>query len=119
MCRRVANNETATMFATALGSLTAQIMNDIVSALACFSVFASMLSIHNVAARYLFSLGQDGVIPKMFGKSTRKASFTLCSGSFGRCILGGNAHNIRGKRQAFGLSVSALQRPAACSSHCW
>ncbi len=66
--QEVANNETATMFATALGSLTAQIMNDIVSALACFSVFASMLSIHNVAARYLFSLGQDGVIPKMFGR---------------------------------------------------
>ena len=56
------------MFSTALGSLTAQIMNDIVAALACFSVFASMLSIHNVAARYLFSLGQDGVIPKAFGK---------------------------------------------------
>lgn len=64
----VATNQTATMFSTALGSLTAQIMNDIVAALACFSVFASMLSIHNVAARYLFSLGQDGVIPKAFGK---------------------------------------------------
>lgn len=66
--QEVAVNDSTTMFATALGSLTAQIMNDIVAALACFSVFASMLSIHNVAARYLFSLGQDKVIPKVFGK---------------------------------------------------
>lgn len=66
--QEVAANETATMFSTALGALTAQIMNDIVSALACFSVFASMLSIHNVAARYLFSLGQDKVIPEIFGR---------------------------------------------------
>ncbi|MDO4545472.1 MAG: APC family permease [Bacillota bacterium] len=84
--QQVATNEIATMFSTALGTLTAQIMNDIVAALACFSVFASMLSIHNVAARYLFSLGQDGVIPRLFGKVHVKHHSPYVAATFVGCF---------------------------------
>ena len=40
----------------------------LIQIIALVSIFASGLAIQNVGARYFYSLGVDGVIPKMFGK---------------------------------------------------
>ncbi|MFI6367735.1 APC family permease [Nocardia sp. NPDC050630] len=63
-----ATNDTAGMFTSALLNLTGKIVVDIVTILLMTSILASVLSIHNVAARYLFSLGADGVLPTFLGK---------------------------------------------------
>ncbi|MEU9890602.1 APC family permease [Sphaerisporangium sp. NPDC051011] len=56
------------MFGDALTDLVGRTFVDIVTVLLMTSILASMLSIHNVAARYLYSLGTDGVVPAPMGK---------------------------------------------------
>lgn len=56
------------MFSDALTRLVGKTFVDIVTVLLMSSILASMLSIHNVAARYLYSLGTDGVVPAKLGK---------------------------------------------------
>lgn len=58
----------AGMFNGSLTDLVGKTFVDVVVILLMTSILASMLSIHNVAARYSYSLGTDGVLPKMLGK---------------------------------------------------
>ncbi|WP_335976367.1 MULTISPECIES: APC family permease [Streptomycetaceae] len=44
-------------------------------------IFASMLSFHNVVARYAFAMGRDGLLPAAVGR-TSKASGAPAAGSF-------------------------------------
>jgi amino acid transporter len=44
------------------------ITQHIVIAMLCLSIFAANLATHNVTARYLYSLGVDGVLPRVLGK---------------------------------------------------
>lgn len=41
---------------------------DITMVLLCTSIFAAVLAMHNITARYLFSMGRDHVFPKHLGK---------------------------------------------------
>ena len=56
------------LFLIGLGQVTGKIIVDIATVLTVFSTFACLLSIQNVTTRYLYSLGVDGVLPKMLGK---------------------------------------------------
>lgn len=40
-------------------------------ALFATSVFAAMISYHNFVGRYMYALGREGVLPTLFGKTTR------------------------------------------------
>jgi len=66
--RDAAVEDTAGMFSSAMVNLTGKIVVDVVSILLMTSILASVLSIHNVAARYLFSLGTDRVLPSFLSK---------------------------------------------------
>jgi amino acid transporter len=56
---------------TAIGSIDmylGSVFTDIVIVLLCSSIFAAVLSMHNITARYLFSMGRDGVFHRSLGK---------------------------------------------------
>lgn len=56
---------------TALGSVDVYlgaVAQDIVIILLCSSIFAAVLAMHNITARYLFSMGRDGVFHRSLGK---------------------------------------------------
>ncbi|MCW2758892.1 MAG: Amino acid permease-associated region [Nocardioidaceae bacterium] len=56
---------------TAIGTVDAYlgtVGKDLVVVLLCSSVFAAILAMHNITARYLFSMGRDGVFPRALGK---------------------------------------------------
>ncbi|MGW2888844.1 APC family permease [Streptomyces griseoruber] len=63
-----ATANTGGMFTDALTVLVGKTVVDIVTVLLLTSILASMLSIHNVTARYMYSLGTDGVLPTALGK---------------------------------------------------
>lgn len=60
-------NDAAIAFMNILGTFS-KAFGDVVSVVVITSCFASLLSIQNVASRYLFSLGKDEVLPKVLGK---------------------------------------------------
>lgn len=66
--KQAATDNTAGLFTTAIARLTGSIVVDVVTVLLMTSILASVLSIHNVSARYLYSLGTDGVLPAALGK---------------------------------------------------
>lgn len=49
------------------GEVVAPIMADVVQVLVVSSMFACMLAFHNIVTRYLFTLGQRGVLPQRLG----------------------------------------------------
>ncbi|MEH0573275.1 APC family permease [Streptomyces sp. B21-108] len=63
-----ATANTGGMFTDALTALVGKTVVDVVTVLLMTSILASMLSIHNVTARYMYSLGTDGVVPRALGK---------------------------------------------------
>lgn len=63
-----AEADTAGLFTSAMSELFGKTVVDVVTILLITSTLACMLSIQNVAARYLFSLGGDGVLPRVLGK---------------------------------------------------
>lgn len=63
----VLTNDAAIAFMDILGTAS-KVFGDIVSVVVITSCFASLLSIQNVASRYLFSLGRDEVLQKTLGK---------------------------------------------------
>ena len=63
----VLTNDAAIAFMNILGTAS-KVFGDIVSVVVITSCFASLLSIQNVASRYLFSLGRDEVLQKSLGK---------------------------------------------------
>jgi amino acid transporter len=44
---------------------------DILNIFFVTGIFASLLSFHNVVARYAFAMGRDGLLPAAFGRTTR------------------------------------------------
>jgi cation diffusion facilitator CzcD-associated flavoprotein CzcO/amino acid transporter len=43
------------------------VVSDVMGLLLCTSILASMLAIHNAAARYLFALGREHLLPRVLG----------------------------------------------------
>jgi amino acid transporter len=66
--QEAASGNTAGLFTAAMTALVGKIFVDIITILLMTSILASALSIQNVAARYLFSLGTDRVLPTSLGK---------------------------------------------------
>ncbi|GAB3199068.1 APC family permease [Nocardioides hungaricus] len=67
----VVDSAAADPVGTALGSVDAylgSVAQDVVVVLLCSSIFAAILAMHNISARYLFSMGRDGVFPRSLGK---------------------------------------------------
>ncbi|KQS65710.1 APC family permease [Modestobacter sp. Leaf380] len=63
-----AEADTAGIFNSALTTMIGKTAVDIITVLFLTSIMASMLSIQNVASRYLYSLGTDGVLPAKLGR---------------------------------------------------
>jgi amino acid transporter len=70
--QQAAIDDTAGLFNSASAVLIGKVFVDIVTVLLMTSVLAAVLSIHNVGARYLFSMGTDGVLPSVLGKAHPK-----------------------------------------------
>lgn len=69
-----------------LGGTVGQIVADLASLLFITSLFAALLSFHNAVARYSFSLGREGVLPKGLAK-VRQSSGAPWAGSLFQTIL--------------------------------
>lgn len=54
------------------GQVVVPVMTDIVQVLVVTSMFACMLAFHNIVTRYLFTLGQRGVLPNSLAQVHRK-----------------------------------------------
>ncbi|BCI52288.1 putative amino acid permease [Mycolicibacterium litorale] len=65
----VAADNAAGMFGEALGTYVAPVFMDICAILLVNSVFASQIALQNMLSRYLYSLGNDGVLPRALGKA--------------------------------------------------
>ncbi|MEU1953516.1 APC family permease [Nocardia rhamnosiphila] len=66
--QQAAVDDTAGLFNATMLQLTGSVVVDVVTVLLMTSILASILSIHNVSARYLYSLGTDGVLPSALGR---------------------------------------------------
>lgn len=64
----VAARDPAGMFNTAVTRFVGGWVTDVVTILVVTSAFASLLSCQNVLARYLYSLGSDGALPRALGR---------------------------------------------------
>jgi amino acid transporter len=69
---KVALDQPATMFSSALEIYTGNTALQIKFALVGTSLIASLVSINNVVSRYIYGLGRDGVFPKVLGKVHEK-----------------------------------------------
>lgn len=61
-----AKSNPATMFSNAIGSYVGPVMQQISQFFVVMSVFASLISIHNVLSRYILNLAIDRALPKYF-----------------------------------------------------
>ena len=68
----VLSEHAAIAFMDILGTLASKVFGDVISIVVITSCFASLLSIQNVASRYMFSLGKDQVLPSSLGKVHKK-----------------------------------------------
>jgi amino acid transporter len=64
----VATNDYAGMFPNAVRSYVGLWATDVVRVLLCSSIFACLLSVQNILARYAYSLGVDNVLPGQLGR---------------------------------------------------
>jgi amino acid transporter len=55
-------------------------------ALLLTSLFAAMISFHNIIARYAFALGREGVMPRAFGRTSRRTGAPVY-GSVAQSVL--------------------------------
>ena len=69
-----------------LGANVSATVADIATLLFCTSLFAAMLSFHNAVARYCFSLGRAGVLPRAFSR-VRESSGAPFVGSTAQTVL--------------------------------
>ncbi len=63
-----AEADSANLFSNVMAEFMGPFAGHVIQTISIVSVFASGLAIQNVGARYFYSLGVDGVIPKVFGK---------------------------------------------------
>ncbi|MGE2735883.1 APC family permease [Mycolicibacterium vaccae] len=68
----VVEENSAGMFDEALGAYAAPIFMDICAILVVNSVLASQIALMNMLSRYLYSLGNDGVLPRSLGQAHPK-----------------------------------------------
>lgn len=80
-----APDPTSVLFVTLAVNVSAPVA-DIATLLFCTSLFAAMLSFHNAVARYLFSLGRAGVLPRGFAR-VRASSGAPFIGSTAQTVL--------------------------------
>lgn len=66
--QNVALENIESLFETSMVALFGRIIMDVIMIMVLFSMFASTLSIVNISSRYLYSLGKDGVLPKVLGR---------------------------------------------------
>ncbi len=64
----VATNSPESMFADSIGHYVAPAFTQIAFVFVSTSIFAALLSIHNVLARYIHNLGHDQALPSYLGK---------------------------------------------------
>lgn len=64
----VAKRNPATMFSDALGTYVGPVMQQITRFFVVMSVFAALISIHNVLSRYILNLAIDRVLPTYFSR---------------------------------------------------
>ena len=62
-----ANKETGELMFNVFTRYGGETLTDIMGVLVCFSLLASYLAIHNAAARYIFALGREWLLPPWFG----------------------------------------------------
>ncbi|BCI55914.1 putative amino acid permease [Mycolicibacterium litorale] len=70
--QEVAAQNPAGMFDEALGTYAGAIFRDICAVLLLNSVLASVITLTNMLSRYLYALGNDGVLPKALGQAHPK-----------------------------------------------
>lgn len=63
-----AEADQANLFSNVMAGFMGPFAGHLINIISIVSIFASGLAIQNVGARYFYSLGVDGVIPKAFGK---------------------------------------------------
>jgi amino acid transporter len=68
----VAAGNPAGMFDEALGTYAAPIFTDVCAVLVVNSVLASVIALTNMLSRYLYALGNDGVLPRGLGQAHPK-----------------------------------------------
>lgn len=64
-----ATADPAGLFSTTVGQYAGRIAQDVTAVLLVTSTLAGQLSCQNVLARYLYSLGVDGILPARFGQA--------------------------------------------------
>jgi amino acid transporter len=64
-----ANAETGELMFNVFTRYGGEVLTDIMGLLVCLSLLASYLAIHNAAARYIFALGREWLLPPWFGES--------------------------------------------------
>ncbi len=67
-----AEKDPANLFSGVMAEFMGPFAGHLIQIVSIVSIFASGLAIQNVGARYFYSLGVDGVIPKAFGKTHPK-----------------------------------------------
>jgi amino acid transporter len=65
----VAAENPSGMFSTAFGIYAGQVAVDVAMCLMIVTSLAALLSIHNVVARYCYSVGYDGALPRLLGRA--------------------------------------------------
>jgi amino acid transporter len=64
----VAKSNPTSMFATAVGTYLGPVVEQVTQFFVIMSVFAALISIHNVLSRYILNLATDKALPKYFSK---------------------------------------------------
>jgi amino acid transporter len=67
-----ATSAPATAALNSVGYFLGKFGLDLVSALTCTSIFACLLALHNILARYVYSLGSDGTLPRSWAAIHRR-----------------------------------------------
>ncbi|WP_413098446.1 APC family permease [Streptomyces sp. Inha503] len=85
----VANKNNVGMFNEAMQSFVGVWARDVVQVLVVTSAFACLLSVQNILARYVYSLGVDEVLPSALGRAHRKhGSPSIASVTVSAVLLG-------------------------------
>jgi amino acid transporter len=66
---KVSQKDAVNLFLTPYSALAGAWAGPTMNVLLCTSAFACAMAFHNVAARYLYSLGREGVLPRILGRT--------------------------------------------------
>ncbi len=68
-----ANAESGELMFNVFTRFGGEALTDVMGLLVCFSMLASTLAIHNAAARYIFALGREWLLPPWFGEANPRS----------------------------------------------